>query len=343
MRLRFSVPIVLLLTTTALPGASAAETPETTSTRIALRDAPMNRDATREVHPGGVFDLVGITWRGPAPDRVEVRTRSAAGWSPWSELEAIDAAQGSEPLWTGRADTAEVRASRAGADVTGELELVAINPGSAPAAPPRSSAPGQPPVVGRAQWGADESQMTWPPERTETKAVVVHHTAGTNDYDCGRSADIVRAIYRYHAVELKWGDIGYHALVDKCGTIFEGRAGGLRDDIIGGHARGFNGGTFGVSMMGNYDRIAPSGATIESVAAISAWKLNTARIPADGRIELIAGPANNSHFPPGAAVPLPTIFGHRDVSKTACPGQRGYEQLDKIRARATAMQRDYRP
>ncbi|MEV0698491.1 N-acetylmuramoyl-L-alanine amidase [Saccharopolyspora sp. NPDC050389] len=349
MRLRLSVPVALLLASTALPAAAAAEPPETTSTRIALRDATLTRDATREVHSDSAFDLVGLTWRGQAPEHIEVRTRTGSGWSPWTALEPIDSApergtqQGSEPLWTGRTDTAQVRASRGGVDVTGDLELVAIDPGTAPAAAPRSSAPGQPPVVGRAQWGADESQMTWPPEPTETKAVAVHHTAGTNDYRCRESADIVRAIYRYHAVELKWGDIGYHALVDKCGTIFEGRVGGLRDDIVGGHARGFNHGTFGVSMMGNYDRVVPSRDTVESVAAISAWKLGTARVPADGRTELIAGPADNSHFPPGAAVPLPTIFGHRDVSKTACPGQRGYEQLDEIRARATTLQRDNRP
>ncbi|MEU6264231.1 peptidoglycan recognition protein family protein [Saccharopolyspora shandongensis] len=347
MRLRLSVPIALLLASTALP--AAAEPPETTSTRIALRDAPLTRDATREVHADRAFDLVGLTWRGPAPERIEVRTQTGSGWTPWTALEPIDSApergtqQGSEPLWTGRSDSAQVRASRGGVDVTGDLELVAIDPGTAPAAAPRSSAPGQPPVVGRAEWGADESQMTWPPERTKTKAVTVHHTAGTNDYACRESAALVRAIYRYHAVELKWGDIGYHALVDKCGTIFEGRAGGLRDDIVGGHARGFNQGTFGVSMMGNYDGVVPSRETVESVAAISAWKLGTADVAADGRTELIAGPADNSHFPAGTAVPLPTIFGHRDVSKTACPGQRGYEQLDQIRARATALQRDDRP
>ncbi|MBB5154164.1 peptidoglycan recognition protein family protein [Saccharopolyspora phatthalungensis] len=343
MRLRLSVAIALLLTATALPAASAAVSPETTSTRIALRDTPQDRDFTREARSDSAFELVGITWRGPAPDSIQVRTRNAAGWGEWTELEAIDSAQGSEPLWTGRTYIAQVRAFRAGADVTGDLDLVAINPGSAPATPPRSSIPGAPPVVGRAQWGADENLMTWPPEPTETRAITVHHTAGTNDYNCRRSADIVRAIYRYHAVELKWGDIGYHALVDKCGTIFEGRAGGLRNDVIGGHARGFNHNTFGVAMMGNYDRVLPSRATIESVAETSAWKLGTRGVPVDGHAQLIAGPANNSHFPADTPVRLPTIFGHRDVSKTLCPGQRGYEQLAAIRARAATLQRAHQP
>jgi uncharacterized protein with LGFP repeats len=359
MRLRLSFPVVLLLAATAMPaagipaaaapeaaGTSAtgrAEGPETTSSRIALRDMPLERGDTREVHPPNSFDLLGFTWQGAAPDNIEVRTRTAAGWGAWISLEPIAATSGSEPLWTGRADSAQVRATRGGADATGDLELVAISPGEAPGPPPESRAEGQPPVVSRAQWGADESLMTWPLERTSTKAVTVHHTAETNDYDCRQSADIVRAIYRYHAVELKWGDIGYHALVDKCGTVFEGRAGGLHDDIVGGHAKGFNRYTFGVAMLGNYDRVAPAGATVESVAAISAWKLDAADVRADGRTKLIAEPANNSHFPPGAEVQLPTIFGHRDVSKTACPGQRGYEQLNTIRARAAALQRGHQP
>ncbi|MER7010580.1 peptidoglycan recognition protein [Saccharopolyspora sp. NPDC000359] len=339
MRPRLGFPIALLLAAAALPAASAA-TPES-STRIPLRDVPLDRSQTREVHTPTSFDLVGFSWRGPAPDEVEVRTRGSGGWSEWTELEAT--AGGSEPLWTGPADTAQVRATRGGADATADLELIVINPGARPAPDADTRIDGSPPVVSRAQWGADEGLMTWAPEPTRTRAVVVHHTAGTNDYDCAQSADIVRAIYRYHAVELQWGDIGYHALVDKCGTVFEGRAGGLRGDVVGGHARGFNQETFGVSMLGNYDRVTPSSKAVESVAEISAWKLGTAGVRADGRTELVAGPANNSHHPAGAVVALPTIFGHRDVSKTICPGQRGYEKLGLIRARAAVLQRHALP
>lgn len=198
-------------------------------------------------------------------------------------------------------------------------------------------------MVTRAQWGADEALMTWTPEPTETKAVIVHHTAGGNDHSCAESADVVRAIYRYHAVELGWGDIGYHALVDKCGTVFEGRAGGLHGNVIGGHARGFNRHTFGVSMMGNHERVAPSRETVEAVAEISAWKLSTVGVPAAGTTELVAEPAGSSLHPAGTTVTLPTIFGHRDVSKTACPGRFGYEELGTVRDRAAVLQRDARP
>ena len=283
------------------------------------------------------------------PDRVEVRSRTASGWSGWTTPEVLPDSHATEALWTGAGSAAEVRASRDGRDVTDPLQVIGLNPpnatpGSAQAGSAASGTlPGAPPTVSRAQWGADESKMTWEREPTTLKAVTVHHTAGTNEYSCADSAAIVRGIYQYHAVELGWGDIGYHALVDKCGTIFEGRSGGLDGDVIGGHAGGFNRHTFGISMMGDYDQAQPSPATIESVSHLAAWKLDTADIPADDHTRLVSEGASTSKYPAGTAVDLPVIFGHRDVSKTACPGEHGYDHLGEIRSRAVALQRTPQP
>ena len=65
---------------------------------------------------------------------------------------------------------------------------------------------------------------------------------------------MMRSIYAYHTQTRGWGDIGYNFIVDKFGRIFEGRYGGLTSTVIGAHAGGFNTDTFGVSMLGNYDR-----------------------------------------------------------------------------------------
>ena len=76
------------------------------------------------------------------------------------------------------------------------------------------------------------------------------------------SAGIVRAIYAYHARTQGWGDIGYNALVDKYGTIFEGRAGGLDRHVVAAHAGGFNRETFGIAMMGNLETTLPTPAAV---------------------------------------------------------------------------------
>jgi uncharacterized protein with LGFP repeats len=60
-----------------------------------------------------------------------------------------------------------------------------------------------PSVIGRAQWGADESWRHGTPLFDNgIRAGIVHHTATTNEYAVADSADIVRGIYRYHTQSL---------------------------------------------------------------------------------------------------------------------------------------------
>ena len=75
-------------------------------------------------------------------------------------------------------------------------------------------------VKGRFDASGAES---WPRMYVPVKKLVVHHTATTNDYT--DAAAEVRAIYVYHAKELDWGDIGYHALIGRDGMVYEGRRG----------------------------------------------------------------------------------------------------------------------
>src|SRR5690606_7488362 len=100
---------------------------------------------------------------------------------------------------------------------------------------------GGPRVITRDQWGADESIRCQEPTYDDgLGGITVHHTAGRNDYSKGESAGIVRAIYAYHSQTLGWCDIGYNALVDKYGQIFEGRYGGLNEPVQGAQSGGLN-------------------------------------------------------------------------------------------------------
>ncbi|MEU6485512.1 N-acetylmuramoyl-L-alanine amidase [Streptomyces sp. NPDC046887] len=208
---------------------------------------------------------------------------------------------------------------------------------SLPPAPP-STAP-RPPITSRADWGADESISPEEPGYLpggQIKAVVVHHTAESNDYTCQQAPALVRGIYAYHVKQLGWKDLGYNFLVDKCGTVYEGRKGGVDRPVLGAHAYGFNTETTGISVLGTYTEAAPSDAAMTSVARIAAWKLGQYGVDPNGTAVLTAGDAGTSYFgkswKKGDRLSFPVIHGHRDGYNTQCPGDAFYGRLDTVRA-----------
>jgi hypothetical protein len=90
----------------------------------------------------------------------------------------------------------------------------------------------------------------------------------------------MRNLYAYFTKSLKYSDMGYNFLVDKFGTIYEGRDGCAVKDALtcdgpampsrGAHTAGFNQNTFGVSVIGNYDVLAPENpeAIVKSVSEL---------------------------------------------------------------------------
>ena len=215
-------------------------------------------------------------------------------------------------------------------------ETTARPASTVPAAlPVATSANGLPvPVTTRAEWGANASYMSWDPDYASAGHVVVHHTAGTNNYSAGQSASIVRGIYYYHAVTLDWGDIGYNFLIDKYGTVFEGRSGSVAAPAgrmsVGAHARGVNTGTMGLSMMGDYSSVSPSDAQLSSVGKMAGWFLRRAGITdANGWAGLNVW--TTERYQAGSTISMPRILGHRDVGYTSCPGNVGYSKLGTIR------------
>ncbi|RBY77802.1 hypothetical protein DQ238_14155 [Geodermatophilus sp. TF02-6] len=308
------------------------------------------------------FSLVGVTWAADpavADVRVQVRVQDAGGaWGEWTEVGPEDADQnpdadsraelrgGTAPLWTGPSTGVEAEVvTRSGAAPT-DVQLDLIDPGESAAddalgtpdiQDTADAALAMPDVYSRAQWGADPALMTWGAEYAPTiKAATLHHTAGANDYTADQVPAILRGIYTYHAQTRGWGDIGYNVLVDKFGRLWEGRAGGLASTVIGAHAGGFNTGTFGVSMLGTYDALTPPPATVDSVAAIIAWKFSLFGVDPNGTTVLTSGGGGTAKYAAGTRVTLPTIFGHRDVGNTTCPGNAGYARLGEIRGKVAA-------
>jgi hypothetical protein len=148
------------------------------------------------------------------------------------------------------------------------------------------------------------------------RMVVVHHTASSNTYTRDGAANQMRIFQNYHH-SLGWSDIGYNAVVDRFGRIYEGRRGGIDRAVIGAHASGFNTGSFGVAIMGNFvDQQAPQVA-IDAVTRIVRHKAAIHGFDTNGTVHM-------------GGRDRPVVVGHRDVGQTACPG-RVQQKLPEIR------------
>jgi flagellar hook assembly protein FlgD len=236
------------------------------------------------------------------------------------------------PWWTGGSTSIQYRVS---GPVT-RLRTFYISseptPADATFAAPATQAtlrPDQPPITRRPGWGADESIVRASPSFADTLELsVVHHTAGTNSYSASQSAAIVRGIQRYHVLSNGWNDIGYNYLVDKYGRIFEGRRGGLIQNVIGAHAQGFNTGSVGVAVLGTYGSARISTAARNALQRLLAWRLDAGHVDPVSLLNFTS--YGNDRFPAGRVVRLRAVSGHRDTGYTSCPGTALYGQLGAI-------------
>ncbi|WP_043402527.1 N-acetylmuramoyl-L-alanine amidase [Mycolicibacterium llatzerense] len=330
----------------------------------------------REIHQDTPFSLVALTASDFTGTSARVRAQKADGsWGPWYEVEAPDGVgearattRGTEPVFVGRTTTVQIAVTRPAeaaatppdanrpqgpglgyrpVDVEKPLgpsmKAVLISPPEAPAdvqfQPTAVSAPNQPPnIISRAQWGANEGVRCGQPVYDPgVRAAIVHHTAGSNDYAPEDSAGIVRSIYEYHTRELGWCDIAYNALVDKYGQVFEGRFGGMTRPVEGSHTGGFNVDTWGVAMLGDFDVVPPTPLQLKMTGRLIGWRLSLDHVNPLGSVVLTSGGGTFTHFPAGATPTLPTIFTHRDVGNTDCPGNAAYAAMGELRDIAASV------
>ncbi|MFJ3512702.1 peptidoglycan recognition protein family protein [Streptomyces luteogriseus] len=195
----------------------------------------------------------------------------------------------------------------------------------------------RPGIVTRRGWGANEGLRESGFRYTKkVKAAFVHHTASGNNYRCSQVPSLIRSIYRYHVKSMGWRDIGYNFLIDKCGKIYEGRAGGVAKPVLGAHTLGFNSNSMGIAVLGSYGATKPSKSAVKAVARLTAWKLGLYRVNPKGKTTLKSA-GSNLHRK-GKKVRLNVISGHRDGFKTECPGRKLYGKLGSARSKAARYQ-----
>ena len=326
--------VALVATGVAVAGpADATGVPETLAAAAPVTGAVTDPDFS--------IDHVGVIWRGEHVEGAKVRFRHGDRWTPWQILveDGVEA-EGQYASGLVAAHDADAYQVVVPAGVVG-ARAVAINTTDGRRTRTGATRPAGAATtfVTRAQWGADESLMTWQPEyQSPAQKLTVHHTATTNDDP--DPAATMRAIYRYHAVDRGFGDIGYHALVDESGRVYEGRFSGTDGDpahesalttrvVTAAHVGGYNSANLGLAFLGTLTDRAPTASAQSSAEGLLAdWATRHAIDPTG--TSTYVNPVNGSSWTG------PNIPGHRDFAATECPGGALYALLPTIRQNVKA-------
>jgi hypothetical protein len=213
------------------------------------------------------------------------------------------------------------------------LAVLARAPLASPVLP---AGPGQPRILARGAWAAGTSRPSTAPGYGAIELAFVHHTETANTYSAADVPAMIRSIFHYHRDVRGWHDIGYNFLVDRFGRIFEGRAGGIDEPVVGAQAGGYNLVSTGVALLGSFGSHSPGTKTLDALARLLAWKLALHGIAPVGQTTVQVNPAGAgySRYPANAQVRLKRISGHRDADSTVCPGQDLYGRLPRLRSKA---------
>mgnify|MGYP006270985647 CR=1 FL=1 len=257
----------------------------------------------------------------------------------------------------------DFRVSLINSDVTSQDQVRAVNPRLGTDSPfpdtvtsPQGAVVKRPTFVTRAEWGADESWRTSEPKIASTLiAGFIHHTATKSDYTREEAPGQIRNLYAYFIKTRKYSDIAYNYIVDRFGTVYEGRSGcplnqdsncdGPSKPTIGGHTAGMNNQTFAIAVMGNFDTTPldadTSNTLVTSVSQLVAWRIAPYGLNPNSMIRILSTDTTGlSRYKNGElSKPTPLISAHRDVGLTVCPGRYFYPLMQTVRDKSAEILR----
>lgn len=209
--------------------------------------------------------------------------------------------------------------------------VVAARPGEPSLAPspeaPADAPPGAlagveiaaPTIASCGTWGAEAPRGTIDSVSTNPNKILIHHTASANVSDFSQAAgyQIARDIQQWHFAN-GWVDSGQHLTVSRGGYVMEGRRGSLSrlqngsGMVVGAHAPGQNSQAIGIENQGTYTSATPPAQLWSRLVELCAYICDQYGI-------------------------APTqIYGHRDYTATACPGDVLYAMLPQLRSEVAA-------
>lgn len=196
----------------------------------------------------------------------------------------------------------------------------------------------------RSDWGASLIPGPLQPE-PDVRFLLVHHTAGSNDYAESEVTAQIRQVFQFHTGPDKgWSDVCYNFFVDRYGGVWEGRAGSLQGPVMADATGGSQGFAQLVCLLGIFVQDEPTEAMVDSTIGVLGMLANRYSVDTTpgATVDFISRGSNR--WPAGSPVTARTISGHRDMSATECPGQKVYDLLDQeIPARVTAVRGSVSP
>ena len=160
-------------------------------------------------------------------------------------------------------------------------------------------------VISRSQWASFDPRVSETEPMGRIDRITVHHD-GMRPQTIATSAEAARKlenIRRAHVANNGWADIGYHVAIDQQGRVWQGRPWHLQ----GAHVRDQNRDNLGILVMGNFDRERPTTAAMSSLERLLVDITSRYRVSTR------------------------SIFGHRDLAATECPGKNLMPRLAMIR------------
>ncbi len=159
-------------------------------------------------------------------------------------------------------------------------------------------------LMPRAAW-TQTAPMTQRLERSPNYTRITVHHAGASistELRCEDIAMQIEGIMEGHR-KRRFGDIGYHFVIDRAGRVWEGRS--LK--YTGAHVSAQNQENIGVMLLGNFERQRPAPKQLDSLHELTQ--------------------ALRNRF----TVPRYRVFGHRDLGQTLCPGRYLYGTVGALR------------
>jgi N-acetylmuramoyl-L-alanine amidase len=135
--------------------------------------------------------------------------------------------------------------------------------------------------------------------------ITIHHEGHTpvwftDERSTKARLEQVRSI---HTRDRRWGDIGYHYIIDRAGRIIEGRSVAYQ----GAHVSKQNPHNIGVMLLGNFEKQSPSQA------------------------QLTALQSTLRHLMGRYKVPVNRVYTHRELGPTVCPGRNLQPRIASLR------------